>query len=63
MGPPTPPLHHADTMLPARAEISRRQRPTRDEINEILDRYEKLPTKDQRPMAEIIDYDERGLPK
>ena len=50
-------------MLPARAEISRRQRPTRDEINEILDRYEKLPTKDQRPMAEIIDYDERGLPK
>jgi hypothetical protein len=36
---------------------------TRDEIAEILDLYEKLPTKDSRPMTEIIDYDELGLPK
>lgn len=35
----------------------------RDEIAKILDRYEQLPTKDARPMAEIIEYDELGLPK
>jgi hypothetical protein len=36
---------------------------TREEIAMILDRYEKLATKDKRPMAEIIEYDELGLPK
>lgn len=35
----------------------------RDEIAKILDRYEKLPTKDARPMDEMIEYDELGLPK
>ena len=36
---------------------------TRDEIDEILDRYERLPTVDARPMSGIIEYDELGLPK
>ena len=35
----------------------------RDEIDKILDRYEKLPTKDARALAELIEYDELGLPK
>ena len=35
----------------------------RDKISKILDRYEKLPTRDERPMAEMIEYDELGLPK
>lgn len=35
----------------------------RDEIAKILDRYEKLPTRDARPMEEMIEYDELGLPK
>jgi hypothetical protein len=39
------------------------QRQTRDEIDHILDRYHQLPTKDQRPMQEMIDYDGLGLPE
>lgn len=39
------------------------QTQTRDEIDKILDRYEKLPTKDTRPMADLIEYDELGLPQ
>jgi hypothetical protein len=35
----------------------------RDEIAKILDRYEKLPTRDGRPLAEMIEYDEFGLPR
>lgn len=46
--------------LLARAKI---QRHSRDEIEEILNRFDKLPTADARPMAEIIEYDELGLPK
>ena len=38
-------------------------RQTRDEIDNILDRYHKLPTKDQRPMQDMVKYDELGLPK
>ena len=37
--------------------------PTRDTIDEILDRYQKLPTINNRPMDDIIEYDELGLPK
>lgn len=40
-----------------------RQQPSRDEIEEILNRFDKLPTPDSRPMSEIIEYDELGLPK
>lgn len=35
----------------------------RDEIAKILECYESLETKDHRPMAEIIEYDDFGLPK
>lgn len=35
----------------------------RDEISKILDLYDKLPTRDERPMSEMIEYDELGLPK
>lgn len=37
--------------------------PRRDEINRILDSYKKLPTLDTRPLSDIIEYDELGLPK
>ncbi len=36
---------------------------TRDEIDQILDRYEKLSTKDARPMVDLVEYDALGLPK
>lgn len=36
---------------------------SRDEIDEILDRFDKLATLDSRTMSEIIEYDELGLPK
>jgi hypothetical protein len=39
------------------------QHQSRDEVDEILNRFDKLPTTDQRPMSEIIEYDELGLPK
>lgn len=42
---------------------TKEQHPGRDEIDNILDRYEKLPTKDARPMEDVIEYDEFGLPK
>lgn len=38
----------------ARASSTRQ---TRDEIDDILDRYQKLPTKDQRPMQDMVEYD------
>lgn len=34
-----------------------------DEVDEILNRFDKLPTTDPRPMSEIIEYDKLGLPK
>ncbi len=36
---------------------------SRDQIDAILKRYEELPTFDSRPVSEIIEYDEIGLPK
>ncbi len=42
---------------------AKKQQPSRDEIDEILNRFDKLPTPDSRPMSEIIEYDELGLPK
>jgi hypothetical protein len=39
------------------------QSQTRDEIDHILDSHHKLPTKDQRPMQDIVEYDELGLTK
>lgn len=42
---------------------AKKQQPSRDEIDEILNRFDKLPTPDARPMSEIIEYDELGLPK
>jgi hypothetical protein len=35
----------------------------REQIDEILDRYHQLPTIDKRPMDDMIEYDELGLPK
>ncbi len=46
--------------LLARAQ---KERPTRDEIDEILERFDRLPTRDARPLSEMIDYDALGLPK
>lgn len=34
---------------------------TANEIDEILDEYDSLPTRDPRPLSEIIEYDEIGL--
>lgn len=36
---------------------------TRDEIDEILERFDRLPTRDAKPLAEMIEFDELGLPK
>lgn len=33
-----------------------------DEIDEILDEYDNVPTRDPRPLSEIIEYDKIGLP-
>ena len=46
--------------LAARASVALSPR---DEISKILELYEKLPTRDPRPMSEMIEYDELGLPK
>ncbi|MDE2617387.1 MAG: Arc family DNA-binding protein [Burkholderiales bacterium] len=46
--------------LLARAQ---RQTPTRDEIDEILDRYNSLPDRSDKPLSEMIEFDELGLPK
>ena len=35
----------------------------RRETDAILDRYAAMPTLDSRPEAEIMQYDEIGLPK
>ena len=46
--------------LLARARV---KRASLDAVDEILNRFDKFPTTDQRPMSEIIEYDELGLPK
>ena len=42
---------------------ARAKRASLDAVDEILNRFDKFPTTDQRPMSEIIEYDELGLPK
>ncbi len=46
--------------LLARAQTMRH---TRDEIDDILDRFDRLPTRDALPLSEMIEFDELGLPK
>ena len=46
--------------LLARAKIPRQ---SRHEINQILDQYNSLPDKADRPLSELIDYDDKGLPE
>ena len=36
---------------------------TSDEIDKILHRFNKLSNKDSRIMADLVEYDELGLPK
>lgn len=47
------------------ALIARGQRTgtKRDGIDEILQHFDSLPTRDPKPLSEMIDYDELGLPK
>jgi antitoxin VapB len=40
-----------------------RRRRLRDELREIAQRCAQLPTIDDRPAEEILDYDRRGLPR
>ena len=39
------------------------QQPAHDEINEILDRFDKLPSLDPRPLSEMTKFDALGLPE
>ncbi len=47
----------------ARLRGRRKRRPLRDDLREIGRRCAALPTLDNRPADEILDYDERGLPR
>jgi antitoxin VapB len=47
----------------ARLKGGSRRRALRDELREIAERCAALPTLDERPAAEILGYDERGLPR
>jgi antitoxin VapB len=40
-----------------------RRRSLRDELREIARRCVELPTLDDRPVDEILGYDDRGLPR
>lgn len=40
-----------------------KERPTRVEIDAILARFAGLPTRDSRPLSEMIEDDDLGLPK
>lgn len=42
---------------------ARSARDARQEIDAILERFDQLPTRDARPLAEMIEYDDLGLPK
>jgi hypothetical protein len=46
--------------LLARARL---QTPSQQDVQDILNRYAALPTLDARAVADIIEYDELGLPK
>lgn len=58
-------INHEAIVLLEEALLARAkaQHQGRDDIDEILNRFDKLPTTDERPMSEIIEYDELGLPK
>jgi len=47
----------------ARLKGRRRRRPLREELRDIARRCAALPTLDDRSADEIVDYDERGLPR
>ena len=47
----------------ARLKGRRGRRPLREELRAIAQRCAALPTLDDRPADEILDYDERGLPR
>ena len=47
----------------ARLRGRSRRRRLRDELREIGQRCAQLPTLDDRPAAQTLDYDERGLPR
>ena len=47
----------------ARLRGRSKRRSLRDELREIGRRCAELPTLDERPADEILDYDERGLPR
>ncbi|MGF1597024.1 MAG: type II toxin-antitoxin system VapB family antitoxin [Acidimicrobiales bacterium] len=47
--------------LEARLEVERRRRRTR-EIDDIVERFRRLPVLDERHSDDIIGYDEHGLP-
>ncbi|MBK6998513.1 MAG: hypothetical protein IPH35_00535 [Rhodoferax sp.] len=46
--------------LLARARL---QTQIQEDVEDILKRYAALPTRDARPVSDIIEYDEIGLPK
>lgn len=46
--------------LLARAKIPRQ---SRHEINQILEQYNNLPDKNVKPLSEIVNYDDGGLPE
>jgi len=47
----------------ARLRARSRRRPLREELRAIGRRCASLPTLDERPAEEILDYDGRGLPR
>lgn len=47
--------------LQARLDLERRRRVARG-LDDIVERFNKLPTLDNRSAEEIIGYDEHGLP-
>lgn len=47
----------------ARLKLHRRRRIVTEKLQDILRRVDTLPTLDSRPEAEILGYDEQGLPR
>ena len=47
----------------ARLRGRSRRRRLRDELREIAQRCAQLPTIDERPVEEVVAYDERGMPR
>ena len=42
---------------------ARQETTSQEDVQNILKRYAALPTFDPRPVGELIEYDEHGLPK